>query len=149
MTNASQLTPPPPSPPQLSDYLATLKLHVDMANSEKQAIWARQASMVVGNSLLINAIEFEKGSWTGSILSIAGLLLCVLWGIITSDGWKWSYKPILDAKKLPIPPELNPFSSFPHKGKGDRHSDVIFKCTMAMIGLFGLIYLVLFLRKFY
>jgi len=142
MTNASP-------PPTLNDYLATLKLHVDLANSEKQAIWARQASMVVGNSLLINAIELEKGSWIGSVLSVAGLFLCVLWGLMTWDGWGWFYKSILDAKKLPIPPELNPFSSLPHKDKGNRHSDTIFKCTMTMIVLFGLIYIAQFLRNFY
>ena len=45
--------------------------------------------------------------------------------------------------------ELNPFSSFPHQGKGDRHSDTIFKCTMTMIVLFGLIYIAQFLRNFY
>jgi len=139
----------PPPPPTTNDYLAALKFYVDLANSEKQAIWARHATMVVGNSLLINAIETEKGSGVGTMLSGAGLVLCGLWGIMTWDGWKWFYKPILDAQKLPIKPELNPFSSFPHKGKGDRHSDTIFKCTMAMIVLFAFIYLAQLLAPFY
>jgi hypothetical protein len=99
--------------------------------------------------LLINAIEIENGSVVGTLLSAAGLVLCGLWGIMTWDGWKWFYKSIMDAKKLPLEPELNPFSSFPHKGKRDRHSDTIFKCTMAMIVLFALIYLAQLLVPFY
>ena len=59
----------PPPPPTTNDYLAALKFYVDLANSEKQAIWARHATMVVGNSLLINAIETEKGSGVGTMLS--------------------------------------------------------------------------------
>ena len=68
---------------------------------------------------------------------------------MTWDGWNWFCHFIVEAKKLPIEPVLNPFSSFPHKGKGDRHSDPIFGCTMLMIGLFAFIYLVQLLAPIY
>ena len=40
--------PPEARTPSLNEYLAVLKMHVDIANSEKQAIWARHATMLVG-----------------------------------------------------------------------------------------------------
>jgi|SRR6516164_3774593 len=94
--------------------------------------------MVVGNSLLINAVRSELDIATNLFLSLAGLFLCILWGIMTWDGWNWFYKSMADAKKLPVDPLLNPFSSMPNLA--DRHSDTIFKCTMAMIVIFGLVY---------
>lgn len=135
--------------PSTNDSLSALKFYVDLANAEKQAIWARHATMVVGNSLLINAVASELHLGIGFTLSLAGLFLCVLWGIMTWVGWSWFYKSIIDAKKLPVHPLLNPFSSFPHKGEGDRHSDTIFKCTMAIIIIFGLVYIVQLLKPFY
>jgi TRAP-type C4-dicarboxylate transport system permease small subunit len=91
--------------------------------------------MVVGNSLLINAVRSELDIATNLFLSLAGLFLCILWGIMTWDGWNWFYKSMADAKKLPVDPLLNPFSSMPNLA--DRHSDTIFNCTMAMIVIFG------------
>jgi hypothetical protein len=37
--------------------------------------------MVVGNSLLINAVRSELDIATNLFLSLAGLFLCILWGI--------------------------------------------------------------------
>ena len=127
-------------PPSADDALAALKFYVDLANSEKQAIWARHATMVVGNSLLINAVRSDPFSWTNVSLCVAGLVLCILWGIMTWVGWTWFYKAMADANKLPIDPLLNPFSSFPNLG--DRRRDKIFMCTMAVIVIFGLVYVV-------
>lgn len=45
------------------DAMAALKLYVDLANSERQAIWARTAAMLVGNSFIINAINSEPEDW--------------------------------------------------------------------------------------
>jgi hypothetical protein len=59
---------------------------------------------------------------------------------MTWVGWTWFYKAMADAKKLPIDPLLNPFSSFPNLG--DRRRDKIFMCTMAVIVIFGLVYVV-------
>jgi len=58
--------------------------------------------MVVGNSLLINAVRSELDIATNLFLSLAGLFLCILWGIMTWDGWNWFYKSMADAKKLPV-----------------------------------------------
>jgi len=75
------MTDPPPEPPGADDSLAALKSYVDLANSEKQAIWARHATMVVGNSLLINAVRDPQLSPVlNVILSFAGLFLCILLG---------------------------------------------------------------------
>jgi hypothetical protein len=41
--------------------------------------------MVVGNSLLINAARSELDIATNLFLSLAGLFLCILWGIMTCE----------------------------------------------------------------
>jgi hypothetical protein len=33
---------------------------------------------------------------------------------MTWDGWNWFYESMADAKKLPVDPLLNPFSSMPN-----------------------------------
>src|SRR5688500_6546731 len=111
--------PPPPS----EDLMAALKLYVDLANSEKQAIWARHATMVVGNSLLINAVMQKPEAWTNRFLNIAGLFICFLWTVMTWVGWDWFRKSLREGKALSVHPSLNPFSTY--DDIGDRHSDTI------------------------
>ena len=58
--------------------MAVLKLYVELVNSERQAIWARYATMVVGNSLIFNAIK--PGVRTSETVNLpynaGGNLLC-------------------------------------------------------------------------
>ena len=145
--NARMADNPSSASPMTEGAIAALKLYVDLVNSERQAIWTRHATMLVGNSILINAAAGDLGSRTSICLSFLGLFLCVLWGIITWDGWYWFYKGMEDAKKLPVDPALNPFSSI--LSLTDRHADKIFKCTMAVIVIFGLVYLSELLGPFY
>jgi hypothetical protein len=65
-----------------TDRMVVLKLYVDLVNSERQAIWARYAAMVVGNSLIFNAISsaVNPGGRTSETVKLpynaAGILLC-------------------------------------------------------------------------
>ena len=121
--------------------MAALKLYVDLANSERQAIWARNAAMLVGNSFVINAIKSEPAKTEAGLnlfFSVAGLSLCIVWGIMVWDGWGWFYKHMVAAKALPVPPQINPFADF--KELGDWTTDRIFKCTMAVVIIFVLMY---------
>jgi hypothetical protein len=133
-----------------SDAMATLKMYVDLANSERQAIWARNAAMLVGNSFIINAIKSEPAKSEAGLnlfFSVAGIAICILWAIMTWEGWTWFYKSIVDARKLPIVPQLNPFASY-GKNFPDRHADTIFKCTMTVIVIFSAMY-VASIKHFY
>src|SRR5712691_6225195 len=80
-------------PPQ--DAMASLKLYVDLANSERQAIWTRQATMLVANSLIVTAARSDAAkavSGDALFLNGAGLALCVIWFIMIWDGYTWFYK---------------------------------------------------------
>jgi hypothetical protein len=122
------------------DAKATLKLYVDLINSERAAIWARNAAMLVGNSFIINAIKSEPArseSGLNLLFSLAGIAICVLWFIMTWVGWAYSNKLMRKAEKLPVgDPQLNPF-----KWVGPTtYRDWILWCTMALIVLFALMY---------
>src|SRR4051812_33523823 len=100
---------PQTSPPakvedvKLKSAEATLKLYVDLINSERQAIWARNAAMLVGNSFIINAIKSELARsepGLNLLFSLAGIAICGLWAIMTWAGWTWYHNLMLAAGKL-------------------------------------------------
>jgi hypothetical protein len=135
-------TPPEPiaAAPSPADLMASLKLHVDLANSEKQAIWARHATMLVGNSLIVNAVRSDTPTPTTIWLNAAGLALCVVWAVMTFSGWNWFYKALEDGKNVPVDPSLNPFASFQNIGR--RRTDWILICAVSVVLIFASIYLV-------
>jgi hypothetical protein len=130
--------PPPSIETAATDKMAVVKLYVDLANSEKQAIWARQATMLVGNSILLSGISADKGSH--QLFNFAGLGLCVVWAIMTYSGWSWFYKVMQDAKELVPDPSLNPFAKIPQLAR--RLTDTIFLCAMAVVAIFAFVYVI-------
>jgi hypothetical protein len=129
-----------------TDPMAVLKLYVDLVNSERQAIWARYATMVVGNSLIFNAIKPGvrpsetvnlPSNATGILLCAAGILLCVVWAVMTRTGWNWYRKLITDAKKLI--PESNPFVQL---AQPDQHLDTMFFWAMSVPFIFMAMYII-------
>ena len=121
------------------DAYATLKLYVDLANSERQTIWARNASMLVGNSFIITAIRSNKATTDTSLsiaFSLCGILICVLWAIMVVHGWSHLYKHMNKARTLPVCCKGNPYSEFENK----LHRDEIFLCALGVIFVFVVMY---------
>ncbi len=126
----------------VSDAMATLKLYIDLANSERAAIWSRNAAMLVGNSFIINAINSDAARASIAlhlVFSFAGLIICVLWAIMTWNGWGWFYSYMRAANQLSLPLEMNPFAKLANIL---RRKDTIFVCTMLVIATFGMVYIV-------
>jgi hypothetical protein len=127
-----------------SDYLATLKMHVDVANGEKQAIWTRHATMVVGNSVIIAATRADGVLLSQNValyLNVLGLMLCITWAVMAWTGWTWFRESLTDGADVPIDPSLNPFAKF-KKPLASRWKDPIFDGAMAVVVIFALMYLV-------
>ena len=99
------MTDPAEGPPKRSDHLAALKMHVDLANGEKQAIWTRHATMLVGNTIIAGA----RSGHDGVLLNILGLLLCGAWAWMTWVGWDEFHKSLRAGAAVPVEPTLNPF----------------------------------------
>jgi hypothetical protein len=137
-------SPADPLQPSSADEMASLKLYVDLANSEKQAIWARHATMLVGNSLIVNAVRSDIAKlepMTTVFLNGAGLSLCIIWAVMTWTGWTWFYKCMAEGKKLNVP--HNPFKNIEDLPTiATRARDIIFICTMAVVVIFAAVYLV-------
>jgi hypothetical protein len=127
-----------PTSDDAKDAMAALKLYVDLANSERQAIWARTAAMLVGNSFIINAINSEPEDWLIPFFSVMGFILCIVWAIMTCNGWSWFYWSMRGGKNLPVPTQFNPFANL--TGLDVYRSDKIFLCTMAVIAIFAIMY---------
>jgi hypothetical protein len=125
--------------------MGVLKLYVDLVNSERQAIWARYATMVVGNSLIFNAIILGgRTSETvnlpynaAGILLCFGIILCVIWTVMTWVGWNWFRDLQEDAKKLCTGGSINPFTQ-----TKPRHPGVMFFCAMFVPFIFMLVYFI-------
>ena len=142
-TPSGQTLPEVPAKLSPGDTLSALKLFADMSNAEKQAIWARHATMVVGNSLIINAIRTDvpkPDAFNTLFLNAAGLLLCIVWFVMTWVGWGWFYKSMVDATKVSNDPMLNPFASYPRLAS--RRSDTVFLCASAVVLIFASMYVV-------
>jgi hypothetical protein len=90
---------------------------VDSANGEKQAIWTRHATMLVGNSLIIAGVRADGSNLdTGTTIFLngLGLLLCLVWAVMNWSGWGWFHKALADGSRVPVDPLLNPLSSTNH-----------------------------------
>src|SRR5262249_35843297 len=129
-----------PKTPSLSDRLAALKMHVDVANGEKQAIWTRHATMLVGNSIIVQALVRPEriDHHTALLLNIGGLVLCIPWGAMTWVGWDWFHKSLRAGAQIKIEPMSNPFSELSNPTRCD---DPIFVVAMVVVGLFAVLYL--------
>lgn len=104
--------------------------HVYLANSEKQAIWTRHATMIVANSVLIN------GAWSKTPATVAPWLNLFDPSCVGRDdvvlqnnkGWK---KYLCES--------LNPFADITI---GERRKDTIFICAMLVVAIFASMYVV-------
>ncbi len=122
---------------------AMLKIYVDLSNSERQAIWARTAAMLVANSFIINVIRIDptkSETCVNLLFSLAGILICAAWTLMTWEGWNVFERYAQDAKALKIP--SNPLASH----LDPRSKDWIFLSIMSVICIFAFMYLVLFVR---
>jgi hypothetical protein len=136
---------PDPTPISPADAMASLKLSIDLVNSERQAIWARMGAMLVANSFIINAIgSFRLESSLGITFAAVGFLLCIIWALMVWDGWGWFYQFMLDGKKIAVDPRLNPFARV--EDLGIRSSDRMFRCAIAIPGIFSVLYLIAILH---
>jgi|SRR5712671_4614178 len=138
MVNSNPRQPPNVTP---QDAMASLKLYVDLANSERQAIWTRHATMLVANSLIVTAARSDaarSGSGDALFLNGAGLALCIVWFIMIWNGYTWFYKSMEDGKSLPVDPSLNPFAGIPDISV--RWKDVLFLCAVAVSVIFAAVY---------
>jgi hypothetical protein len=126
---------PTPEPPKLGDSLVVLKMHVDIANGEKQAIWTRHATMLVGNSIIVAAARSDHNA--AQFLSIIGLLLCGAWFYMTWVGWGWFNESLRSGAKIKIEPMSNPFAKFSNISR----CEPIFIVAIGVIGLFACVYL--------
>ena len=132
------MTNPADGPPNRSDHLAALKMHVDLANGEKQAIWTRHATMLVGNSIIVAALRSEHiDQSTTLFLNVVGLLLCIAWGVMARIGWGWFHQSLRAGAAVPVEPDLNPLKQFSSTSRWDA----IFINTMVVVVIFALIYL--------
>ena len=64
---------------------------ISVVNSERSAVWQRYNTMLIANSIIIGfLVKHELGQALYVVAGCAfGLLLCVLWWLITEDGWRF------------------------------------------------------------
>lgn len=90
--------------------------HVSLVNSERQAIWQRYSVMLAGNSLLLGFLFGKAKAGLEPIemifAVIFGWTLCVLWGMITSSGYKYFNMLEANASRFVwrLGPEANPIA---------------------------------------
>jgi hypothetical protein len=130
------MTDPAEGPPKRSDHLATLKMHVDLANGEKQAIWTRHATMLVGNTIIAGA----RSGHAGVLLNILGLLLCGAWLWMTWVGWDEFHKSLSAGAAVKVERDLNPLAEY--STLPPRWRDPIFTVANVVVVIFALIYVV-------
>jgi hypothetical protein len=121
--------------------MTSLKLYVVLANSERQAIWARHATMLVANSLMVNVAHdaAKNGSGDALFLNVAGLALCLIWLVMICDGYRWFWKSMEEGKALPVSdPSLNPFARI--QDISDWRKDWLFLCAVVVPVIFAAVY---------
>lgn len=64
---------------------------VSVVNSERNAIWQRYSTMLIANSIIIGFLVKHEFSQSLYVLagSLLGICLCILWFLITEDGWRF------------------------------------------------------------
>src|SRR5262249_55867404 len=113
-----------------------------LIHTEIEAIWNRQMSMLIGNTVIIGAIKLggnEASPELNKAMALAGLVLCVAWGIMNYQGWDFSHTLLADAQKAAKLAELkvNPYSNFPTT----FGAEIIFYCAMSVVVVFFVLYL--------
>jgi hypothetical protein len=114
------------------------KAYVDLANSERQAIWARNASMLVANSFMLSAIANLHPAWLRDWFAVAGLILCVAWYFMMKRGWILQGGLMREGGKIVLGETPNPLAQMLVL---DSKIDLIQWLTILVIALFGLTYL--------
>ena len=123
---------------QGSDTQTSVRIFVELTNSERQEIWSRNAAMIIANAFILSASQ-AVNSGLVLVLAITGFAMCLLWAIMTWSGWVCFYMYMRLAASFPTPDGQNPFSEI----MGDldfKSRDVIFICSMLLIILFALVY---------
>ena len=113
-----------------------------LIHTEIEAIWNRQMSMLIGNTVILGAIKLGENEALNKALTWAGLALCVAWGILDWQGWRFSHTLIEDAKKAAEHLPVNPYINFPTT----FGAEIIFYCAMSVVVVFSLIYIWLLRR---
>lgn len=64
---------------------------ISVVNSERSAIWQRYSTMLIANSIIIGFLVKHEFGQSLFVLagSVLGIFLCVLWWLITEDGWRF------------------------------------------------------------
>jgi len=114
------------------DSDAIFRAYVDFANTATNVIWARNSAMLVANSFLIIPLTSKVRSNLQRWIAVGGILVCILWLIMTLEGWRYYYEM---HKYIAAAAPAGTFQ-FP-QGFG---RDIIFLCTVALIFVFVAIY---------
>ena len=115
----------------------TLKLYVDLVNSERQAIWVRHSTMLIAHAFLVNSATSQGDDAWG--LYIAGIILCIVWFWMTWSGWGWFFEMMAQGQKVGVtPPSHNPFNNI--KNLTIRWKDALFICANLVIIIFFGVY---------
>jgi hypothetical protein len=136
-----------------SDEVAVFQAYVDLINSERETIWARHNALLVANSLILGALAISPASlwankWAAVGTLAAGLLVSVVWLIITILGW-WVMRRHAELagafvsssfKHLP-----NPFA----EAICNRGQILIYRLIVLVVVIFVLMYLGLSYIRFF
>ena len=114
----------------ISDPNVLFHAYVELANKSTEVVWVRNAAMLIANSFLVAALGFPNLQPIHAILTWAGMIVCVLWGIMTFVGWEYYY----DMHQLVSLATGLVFVETRYFG------DVVFICNMLLILVFFVIY---------
>jgi hypothetical protein len=108
-----------------------------LIHTEVEAVWNRQMSMLIGNSVIIGAIKLGEGSPAlNKGLTWAGVGLCLAWFGLNWQGWHSSHFLIEDAQKATSNFSIKPFEGWPTSFWQER----IFYFATTVIVMFFSIY---------
>jgi hypothetical protein len=120
---------------------------VSVANVEAQVVWQRYNAILIANSVILYAVNsavMEPHPKTKAWLDAIGLLLCVCWGMLTWEGWRFwnTYSTMAARFRWPkLDTDVNVFEvmydRFENRGR------IIQVAAFAIIFLFCMIYLLL------
>jgi len=117
-----------------SKNLEIYSIHIQVAESEKNAIWNRYNALLVASSFLVG---FNNQS---VMVSISGSLVCVIWGVVHYDGYK---RFVRRMDKISRGFSVRPCVAG-GGGKWRRVDDPIFLGSISVIALFFLVHVSLF-----
>jgi len=109
-----------------------------LIHTEVEAVWNRQMSMLIGNSVMISAIKLGEGSPAlNKGLTWAGLALCVAWGVMNWQGWRFHHSLVEKAQQITNDLPVRPFEGWPTTFR----QEIIFYCAMLVVVVFAWIYI--------